>query len=263
MGFSTDAAGINPYVYRWDGHASKRRSIKDAIALMKAAGYPGGRDPKTRHALILHYDVATTGGPDDKAQLDWMRKQFARLGIELNIRGTLYNRFQEKMRTGNAQIFKWAWSADYPDPENFLFLFYGTHGQVKYGGENASNYTNKRYDKLFDLMKNRGNDATRERLIRKMVDLLRYDAPWIWGYHSETLMLSQQWTSPIKPNTMSYNTLKYQDIDVSKRAELRQRWNKPILWPILILLGLIFLSFLPFLLSYRKKQALHAPRASL
>ena len=263
LGFSDDATGINPYVYQWNGQSPVRRSINEAIVLMKAAGYPGGRDPKTGHALILHYDVAATGGPDDKAQLDWMRKQFSRIGIELNIRSTLYNRFQEKMRTGNAQIFKWAWSADYPDPENFLFLFYGPHGQVKHGGENTSNYANKQYDKLFDLMKNRNDDAVRKQLIAKMLALLRYDAPWVWGYHSETLMLSQQWTSFVKPNTLSYNTLKYQDIDVLKRDECRKMWNQPILWPIIVLFSLILISLWPFLLSYRKKQVLHAPRTAL
>ena len=263
FGHLTDEMGINPYVYQWDGHAPKRRSIQYAQTLMRRAGYPGGRDPKTGRSLILHYDVATTGGPDDKAQLDWMRKQFARLGIDLNIRATLYNRFQEKMRMGNAQIFKWAWSADYPDPENFLFLFYGPHGEVKFGGENTSNYLNKRYDRLFDLMKNRSNDAVREQLIRKMVALLRHDAPWIWGYHSETLTLSQQWVSPVKPSTMSYNTLKYEAIDVSKRASLRQLWNRAVLWPIVIIFCLLLLTLLPFLLSYRKKQRRHAPRQSL
>lgn len=257
------AAGINPIVYQWQHDKAQRRSIKQAQALMKAAGYPGGRDPKTGHALMLHYDVAATGGPDDKAQLDWMRKQFAKIGIELNIRSTLYNRFQEKMRTGNAQIFKWAWSADYPDPENFLFLFYGPHGQVLHGGENASNYVNKRYDRLFDLMKNRKNDAKRQQLIDQMIDLLRRDAPWVWGYHSETLILSQQWLSPIKPNTMSYNLLKYRDIDVDKRRVCRAAWNKPVIWPVIILLGLIVLSFVPFFLLFHKKQALHAPRADL
>lgn len=257
------AKAINPYVYQWREGKALRRSIKQAQALMTKAGYKGGVDPKTGHALILHYDVAVTGGPDDKAQLDWIRKQFAKLGIELNIRSTLYNRFQEKMRAGNAQIFKWAWSADYPDPENFLFLFYGPHGQVLHGGENTSNYVNKRYDHLFDLMKNRKNDAKRQQLIDQMLLILRRDAPWIWGYHSETLLLSQPWLSPVKPSTMSYNTLKYRDIDVNRRRDCREKWNQPIIWPMVIVLGLILVSFIPFIVLFRRKQARHAPRASL
>jgi oligopeptide transport system substrate-binding protein len=70
---------------------------------------------------------------------NWMRKQFAKLGIELVVRATDYNRFQEKMRKGTAQVFMWGWNADYPDPENFFFLLYGPNRKVD-GGENAANY---------------------------------------------------------------------------------------------------------------------------
>jgi len=37
----------------------------------------------------------------------------------LIIRATDYNRFQDKIRKGKAQIFSWGWNADYPDPEIF------------------------------------------------------------------------------------------------------------------------------------------------
>lgn len=260
FGYRSGAEGINPYVYVWDGQAPKRRSIADAKALMVAAGYPGGQDPSTGSALILNYDLATKGGPDDKAQLDWMRKQFARIGIELDVRATQYNRFQEKMRNGNAQLFKWAWSADYPDPENFLFLLYGPNGKVAHGGENAANYQNPTYDKLFDLMKNRHNDERRQALIDQMVALLREDAPWCWGINSENLMLSQQWVTPMKTASIATNTLKYIGLDDVKRFELRQRWNKPILWPIGLFILMIGLSLLPFILAYRQKQRSHAAR---
>ncbi|RUQ84125.1 ABC transporter substrate-binding protein [Legionella septentrionalis] len=255
--------GINPYVYKWIGNEPKRRSIQDAKALMKEAGYPGGRDKATGKPLILHYDVPATGGPDDKEQLNWMHKQFARIGIALNIRATQYNRFQEKMRNGNAQIFSWGWNADYPDPENFLFLLYGPNGKVKYGGENATNYHNPVYDRLFDLMKNRNNDAKRQELIDQMVAILRRDAPWIWGINSQSLILSQQWVAPIKTNTISQNTLKYIAIDVPMRNHFREIWNRPILWPVGLFLLLLLFLLLPFIVAYFLKQRDRAPRIVL
>jgi ABC-type oligopeptide transport system, periplasmic component len=89
-------------------------------------------------------------GPDSKARLNWLRKQFNKLNIQLVIRGTDYNRFQEKMRNGNAQMFMWGWNADYPDPENFLFLLYGKNAKAVHGGENAANYQNELFDALFE-----------------------------------------------------------------------------------------------------------------
>lgn len=260
FGYREGAAGINPYVYYWDGTKARRKSINEAKKLLREAGYLSGRDPKTGKPLILNYDVSITGSPDEKAQLDWMRKQFARIGIDLNLRATQYNRFQDKMRTGNAQIFSWGWNADYPDPENFLFMFYSTNGKVEYGGENAANYKNPRYDRLFDRMKNRNNDAIRQQLIDQMVEILRHDAPWIWGINSQTLILTQQWVSPTKPNTISTSALKYIAIDVAKRNELRQLWNQPVLWPIGLLLLFFLLSLLPLLVAYYRKEKQKAMR---
>ncbi|WP_370569081.1 ABC transporter substrate-binding protein [Legionella sp. PL877] len=260
FGYREDEKGINPYIYRWEGNRPKRKTLEEAKALMTQAGYPEGRDPETGKPLLLHYDVPVTGGPDDKSRLDWMRKQFARIGIDLNIRGTQYNRFQEKMRTGNAQIFSWGWHADYPDPENFLFMLYGPNGKVKHGGENASNYQNPRYDHLFNLMKNRSNDDRRQSLIDEMVEIVRHDAPWAWGINTQTLILSQQWVSPTKPDTINNNTLKYMAINVEQRNELRQRWNKPVLWPIGLLLLTFGLLLIPLLWAYYKREKQSASR---
>ncbi len=253
-------AGINPYVYRWDEHGLKRRSLSDAQALMAEAGYPGGRDPKTGQALILHYDVASTGGPEEKASLNWMRKQFKKLGIALDVRATHFNRFQEKVHAGNAQIFTWGWIADYPDPENFLFLFYGPNARHPYGGENVSNYHNQAYDKLFLDMKNQPNGPQRQALINQMLELIRHDAPWVFGLHGKSIMLSQQWTSPMKSDLLVDDILKYIDIDVPERNRLRAIWNQPIWWPmgVFLLMGLLFLF--PFVHAYYKQQRSAAVR---
>ncbi|MBA2656058.1 MAG: ABC transporter substrate-binding protein [Tatlockia sp.] len=263
FGYKDGKEGINPYVYRWDGNKAKRRPISEAKALLREAGYPEGRDPATGKALVLNYDVAISGGPDDKAQLDWMRKQFAKIGIDLNVRATQYNRFQDKMRSGNTQIFSWAWNVDYPDPENFLFMFYSRNGKAKFGGENAANFSSERFDNLFELMKNRPDDEVRKKLIDEMVELLRYEAPWVWGVNSRTLLLTQQWVSKTKPNTLSLDSLKYIAVDVPLRNKLRAEWNKPILWPIALLLIFIVMSLLPLFFAYRKKERMPAARLKL
>lgn len=254
FGYRTGALGINPYVYQWDGSQAKRRPLRDAIELLAKAGYANGIDPSTGQPLILHYDVAARGGPDEKTQLDWMTKQFAQLGISLDVRSTEYNRFQEKMRTGNTQLYTWGWSADYPDPENFLFQLYSKNSKVLFGGENTSNYTNSAYDQLFDLMKNRKNDDERLRLIDAMLARIQYDAPWVWGIHTETFMLSQQWVAPIQWNPIASNSLKYIRINTHRRETLQNRWNAPILWPVAVFFLILCVLLVPFWWAYRRKQ---------
>lgn len=263
MGYKSGEEGTNPYVYRWDGQKRVRRSLDDAKQLLIEAGYPQGRDPATGKALILHYDVTASGGPDDKSLLDWTRKQFASIGIDLDIRSTEYNRFQEKMRSGNAQIFSWGWNADYPDPENFLFLLYGMNGKAAHGGENASNYGNPEYDRLFEQMRNESNPDVRQALIDRMVAIVRRDAPLIWGINTQTLLLSQAWLSPTKPNAIGTGQLKYMAIDVPERNRLRALWNQAILWPLLVLLLLVLLPLGGLIWIYRCKERQPAARMRL
>ena len=257
FGYEDGEAGINPYVYERTEHGPARKSIAVAKQLLAEAGYPDGRDIKTGKPLVLYFDTAATG-PDAKARLDWLMKQFAKLNIQLVIRSTDYNRFQEKMLKGTAQIFQWGWNADYPDPENFLFLLYGPNSKVELNGENAANYRNDKFDRLFDRMKDMENGPERQAIISRMMGVARQDAPWVWGYFPKQFTLRHTWLKNSKPNLMANNSLKYQRIEPGVRAALQQQWNQPVRWPLYMLAGLLFLVLLPAWISYRRKQAMPA-----
>jgi len=245
--------GVNRYVYELQAGKFRRRGVEQARELMKLAGYPDGRDMKTGKSLILYYDTASSG-PDGKARLNWMRKQFSKLGVQLVIRASDYNRFQEKMRKGTGQIFMWGWNADYPDPENFLFLLYGPNGKVQHGGENASNYSNPEFDKLFVQMKNMDNGPQRQLIIDRMVEIVRREAPWAWGFFPKAFSLSHAWYGNVKPNLMANNTLKYKRIDSELRERQRALWNPPVVWPLLLLVAVLIISAVPAFRLYRRRE---------
>jgi len=253
FGYEEGEEGINSHVYKWDSRGLQRRSLSHARELLSQAGYPKGRDEKTGEPLVLYFDVPGSG-PDAKAQYDWLRKQFQKLEIQLVVRSTDYNRFQDKMRNGQAQIFQWGWNADYPDPENFLFLLYGPNGKVLTGGENAANYQNKEFDALFEQMKVMSDTQERSILIKKMHAILTEDSPWIWGYHPKQFSLYHSWNKNVKPNLMANNTVKYRRVDAQEREKLQQQWNRPILWPLGLLTMALILLLLPAWLLYRRKK---------
>ena len=186
--------------------------------------------------------------------MDWYRKQFDALGIQLVIRATDYNRFQDKVRKGKAQLFSWGWNADYPDPENFLFLLYGAHASIDTNGTgiNSSNYKNPLFDRLFEKMKTMKNIPERMEIIRQMIQISREDAPWVWGVHPKSLALSHAWYRNVVPNAMANNTLKYKRIDAPLRVKKQQEWNQPVIKP-LYLIGL-FILLLIFSLRYIYKN---------
>jgi len=245
--------GFDPYIYEWRDEAVRLRSIDDARALLAAAGYPNGRDAESGQPLILYFDISAVG-PDAKAQLDWLRKQFQKLNIQLVVRATDYNRFQDKMRRGQTQIFKVGWSADYPDPENFLFLLYGPNAKAIHNGENNANYQNPEFDALFEQMRVMSNDTARQEIIDKMLEIVRHDAPWVWGFHPKQMTLFHAWNKNIKPNLMANNTLKYHRIDSLLRDQLRAKWNKPVIWPLIMAILLLMLIMLPAIVVYQRKK---------
>ena len=250
-------AGIDPVTHVWRDGAARRRPIAEARRLLAEAGYPDGRDATTGKPLVLYLDTVARG-PGDKARLDWWRKQFAHLSIQLEVRETDWNRFREKLRKGSEQIFILGWNADYPDPENFMFLLYGPQGRIKHQGENAANYENPEFDALFREMKDMPNSAERQRIIDRMVEIVRRDAPWIWGIHPKQYSLVHSWLFNDKPNNMARNNIKYLRLDPQKRAALRAEWNQPVLWPLGLILLVLVISAIPAIASYRKRERMAA-----
>jgi oligopeptide transport system substrate-binding protein len=261
FGYVEGREGVNPVVYDWVDGKAQRKPIEAARRLLAEAGYPNGRDAKTGQPLVLYLDTVARG-PGDKAVFDWYRRQFEKLDIQLEIRTTDWNRFQEKVRKGTTQIFRLGWNADYPDPENFLFLLYGPQSRARTQGENAANYRNPEYDALFQQMKNMANGPERQRIIDRMVQIARRDAPWIWGIHPKDYSLSHAWLANDKPNNMARNNLKYLKLDVGMREALRKEWNRPVVWPAALILLLLFASAIPAVLSYRRRERMAARPAT-
>ena len=256
FGFGVGESAINPVVYDWVGGQARRKPIEAAKQLMIEAGWPNGRDAKTGEPLVLYLD--TTSGMGDKATMDWLTRQFAKIDVQLVVRQTDYNRFQEKLRKGAAQIFFFGWNADYPDPENFFFLLAGSEGKVAHGGENAANYENPDFDRLFDAMKNLESDGPsgvrRAELIARMNRLVQNDAPWIFGFHPKSYTLAHSWVKNRKPMGVGNNALKYQRIDIAEREKRRDEWNVPVLWPLFLILAVLVAVIVPAVVAYRRRE---------
>jgi ABC-type transport system substrate-binding protein len=241
FGYEEGEPGINPFIYDWDGKAARRKSIEEARNLLAEAGYPGGRG-RDGKPFVLYYDTYSSAV---KQELDWLMKKLQPLGIDLQNRHTDYNRFRDKVRKGNFQMLNWGWHADYPDPENFLFLLYGPNAVVKTGGENSANYENPEFDALFKKMESMENGPDRREIIRKAVRIVQEDTPWIPTFFLGEYTLLHGWYHNARPLAIGGGTLKYRRIDPALREKMRTEWNSPKAWPILLLVILVALTAIP------------------
>jgi ABC-type transport system substrate-binding protein len=238
--------GHNPITHRVVDGKVVRRPIEDARRLLAEAGYPDGRDAKTGKPLVLNYDYQKTLTPEKKTEVDWMVRQFAKIGVQLEVRATDYNQFQDKVLKGKHQIFWWGWLGDYPDAENFLFLLYGPNSKSLHEGENAANYENPEYDRLYRQLQTLDDGPEKQKVIDQMVAIAREDSPWAWGYWPYVAMAYQSWVYNGKPTIIIRDMARYYRVDAEKRAQKLAEWNHPVWWPLVaigaLLLGLVVLA---------------------
>lgn len=242
--FGHDEEYQNPY---------RRVDLQRAQKLLAEAGYPGGVDERTKRPLRLTFDVPDTS-PESRLRFSFWVRQWRRLGIDVELAATTYNKFQEKVRDGAYQIFQWGWVADYPDPENFLFLLTTEMARSVSGGPNTANFQDKDFDRLFAEMKVLPSGPERQRLVEQMRSILERERPWIELFHPEDYALTHAWLRNVVPAGLSIPTTKYFDVDPELRARLRSEWNEPVLWPIFLLFGLAAAVIAPGIVTFYKER---------
>ncbi|MEY4749209.1 MAG: hypothetical protein RIQ60_1423 [Pseudomonadota bacterium] len=230
---------FNPVTHRLVDGKVVRRPIEDAKALLAEAGYPSGRDASTGKPLVLNYDFYAPATPERKPEIDWVVRQFAKIDVQLEVRATDNNQFQDKVRKGKYQVFWLGWNADYPDAENFLFLLAGPNGKTKFDGENTANYANPEFDRLFAQMKTLDDGPDKQQLIDQLISIAQQDAPWTMGFFPHASAAVQQWVHNSKPAVLVRDQGRYLRLDIPKRVASIAAWNRPLWWPLVLALLLL------------------------
>lgn len=227
--------------------------VAKARALLTQAGYKNGIDPATGQPLRLTFDTGNTSA-QAMLQYEFLVSAWRELGLDVRIVATTYNQFQDRVRRGAYQIFQWGWVADFPDPENFLFLLECGNARSKSMGPNTANFCNDDYDKLYREMKNLPNTEQRASLIKLMVNIVETERPWIELYHNEDYTLSHAWLVNAKPMGLSNPAFKYKDVKPELRTRLRAEWNNPVRWPLYLVLLVIVAVTVPAVRTYYRER---------
>jgi len=242
--FGYDADYKNPF---------RQYDLARARQLLADAGYRNGIDPATDTRLKLSFDTSATTAAAN-LQFEYLAAAWRQLGLDIEINATTYNQFQDKVRRGAYQIFIWGWIADFPDPENFLFLLECQNARSKSGGPNTANFCNAEYDRLYLGMKDLPNGDQRATLIRRMLAILQVERPWIELYHEEDFVLSHAWLVNSKPMGISYPAYKFKDVRPGLRARLQTEWNAPVRWPLYLVLFAVVALTVPAVRTYYRER---------
>ncbi len=195
-------------------------NLKLAKEYLAKAGYKNGINPKTNQPLKLTFDQG--GSSTVHRQLgELMQRDMKKIGINIDYKLNNRSRFFQKLRSGNIQLFRLSWVGDYPDAENFLQLFYS--GNV--GGSNRVAFSDKKYDKMYEEIKNLPNTDKRTKLYYKMVGYLQQQCPWIFESHPITFRLTHSWVRNYVPHDFAFCRWKYLAIDNEMRKKQKKMFR--------------------------------------
>jgi peptide/nickel transport system substrate-binding protein/oligopeptide transport system substrate-binding protein len=105
--------------------------------------------------------------------------------------------FRRALEQGETQIFRYAWYADYPDPDNFLYPLF--HSQ---SDNNYFRYRNPIVDGLLDEARREADDLRRVKLYREAEQLILNDAPGVMFLHRTYEELFQPYVEGIEASPL-------------------------------------------------------------
>ncbi len=219
----------HPY-HAADGHAQ----IERARALLAKAGWPGGRGPDGRR-LRLRFE-SSGAGATSKMFADRFVSEMRRIGIEIDVAVDTFPQMLEKMRNKKFQIASLAWGFDYPDAQNILQLLYGPNASP---GPNAANFHNERFDRLYERAATMQDGPQRTKLYEEMARIVADEVPWVTRVHRIRQNLQQPWLKGFKYTELNYQYWRYADVDAELRRRLTRAWNRPVVWPLIVLGALL------------------------
>jgi len=158
--------------------------------------------------------------------------------VRVKVIENTFARLLEKEDQGNFQICSGTgWGADYPDPENYFFLFYSKNFPPE--GKNISRYKNPKFDELFEKMAAMENSPERMAIVKEMNEILIEDVPIMLEFNKAGYIVEQPWAPITHRNTLLEGGLKYLTVDPALREQKRREWNPVPKWPIAVALGVL------------------------
>jgi oligopeptide transport system substrate-binding protein len=137
--------------------------------LLAEAGYPDGAGFPVVQLWAFSKAEST------KAELAAYQEYLAELGVKVEIHfAPDWPVYKQMLQQGKLSMFRVAWYADIPDPDNFFFPLLHSAGKPNY-----MFYRNPRVDRLLEEARAETDYAQRVKLYREAERIVMDDAPWI------------------------------------------------------------------------------------
>lgn len=155
-------------------------------------------DPTTRPAITLTVRAASDGAAPAEYQMlaDQWRQN---LGISVALQPMEWDAYLDALYRQRFQTFALGWTADYPDPQNFLDILFHSGSAV-----NLTGYANPEVDALLEKARVSPQFAERRALYNDAERRIVNDAPWVPLWFGRKRELSGEQAILLKPYVQGY-----------------------------------------------------------
>jgi len=178
--------------YRYDPDKARK--------LLAEAGFPDGREMPPIKLLThpVYTDLAA-----------FIANELERTGIPVQVETVRKSLLLEMTANGSAAFFLGSWIADYPDPENFLAVFYGKNPAPP----NYTRFRSADFDRLYETALRENNDSIRNGIYREMDRIIVEEAPVVPLWYDMVIHLEQTHVTGFPANAL--NILELRRVNVS------------------------------------------------
>ncbi len=189
------------------------QNIEEAKKLLAKAGFPEGKG-----LPVMTYD--TTATTDARQGGELFQREMAKIGIIIEVVPNPWPQLQEKINKRKIMLYGLAWSADYPDAENFLQLLYGPN---KSPGANGAGYDDPEFNSLFKEAALMQDGPVRTALYEKLNRLAAINVPVIYGVHRQNYILKHGFLKNYMPSDFDHGNSQYLNIDLKEKIKTLEK----------------------------------------
>ena len=198
------------------GHDPNYKPVDDydpelANKLLDRFGYKRGADgfrtlPDGKPLVIRQ---ATQQTAIDREYNELWKKSMDAIGIRMEF---VSSKFADNLKASKAcQLMMWgaAWTADYPDGDNFMQLLYGPNT----GQSNNGCYESKAFDKFYEASTKLPNSVERNKLFLDMSRQMDVDGAWSLHVSRIRNQLIRPWVKGYKKHPILHAEWQYMDLE--------------------------------------------------
>ncbi|MBK5258520.1 MAG: hypothetical protein JJE51_02935 [Thermoanaerobaculia bacterium] len=175
-------AGYNERLKGYDYDPDRAKS------LLAKAGYANG--------FSVEYRTWETDEFTNSGMVPLMIEDLAAVGIRVNVtQHTTADARTPLVKKGHGNVFCGNWYADFPDPDNFFFIFFHSHSTAIHG----VNHHSEQLDRDIEQARRSNDGEERAEIYRRLDEQVVRDAPFVPLFHERLFVLH-------KPNVRSVRT---------------------------------------------------------